>query len=50
MDKKYDKIRSDHRQKPFAKKDVDEDPFKQFNKWMDIAINSGIKEPTALAL
>jgi len=50
MDKKYDKIRSDHKQKPFAKKDVDKDPFKQFSKWMDIAINSGIKEPTAMAL
>jgi pyridoxamine 5'-phosphate oxidase len=50
MDKKYDKIRSDHKQKPFAKKDVDKNPFKQFSKWMDIAINSGIKEPTAMAL
>jgi pyridoxamine 5'-phosphate oxidase len=50
MDKKYDKIRNEHRQKPFAKKDVDKDPFKQFSKWMDIAINSGIKEPTAMSL
>lgn len=50
MEKKYDKIRSDFRQKPFGKKDADPDPLKQFNIWMDIAINSGIKEPTAMAL
>lgn len=50
MDKKYDKIRNDYRQKPFGKKDVDADPFKQFSEWMDRAINSGIKEPTAMAL
>jgi len=50
MDKKYDNIRTDYREKPFGKKDVDPDPFKQFAEWMDIAINSGIKEPTAMAL
>ncbi len=50
MDKKYDKIRNDYRQKPFGKKDVNADPFKQFSEWMDRAINSGIKEPTAMAL
>ena len=50
MDKKYDKIRNEYRQKPFNKKDVDPDPFKQFSEWMDNAINSGIKEPTAMAL
>jgi len=50
MDKKYDKIRSDYKQKPFGKKDVDPDPFKQFVEWMDKAISSGIKEPTAMAL
>jgi len=50
MEKKYDKIRSDYRQTPFGKKDVDKDPFKQFADWMDRAITSGIKEPTAMAL
>lgn len=50
MDKKYDKIRNDYKQKPFGKNDVDTNPFKQFNEWMDRAINSGIKEPTAMAL
>ena len=50
MEKKYDKIRRDYRQKPFGKKDVDADPFKQFSNWMDRAINSGIIEPTAMAL
>lgn len=37
-------------QKPFGKKEVNPDPFKQFGAWMDKAINSGIKEPTAMAL
>ncbi len=50
MDKKYYKIRTSYREKPFGKKDVDPDPFKQFSNWMDIAINSGIKEPTAMVL
>jgi pyridoxamine 5'-phosphate oxidase len=50
MDKKYDKIRSEYRQRPFGKKDIEENPFDQFNKWMDRAISSGIKEPTAMAL
>ncbi len=50
MEKKYDKIRNDYRQNPLNKKDVDQDPFKQFANWMDRAINSGIKEPTAMAL
>ena len=50
MEKNYDKIRRDYRQKPFNKKDVDRDPFKQFSFWMDKAIDSGIKEPTAMVL
>ena len=50
MDKKYDKIRTEYRLKPFGKKDVDPDPFKQFSDWIDSAIYSGIKEPTAMAL
>ncbi|MFC2150970.1 pyridoxamine 5'-phosphate oxidase [Bacteroidota bacterium] len=50
MDKKYDQIRNDYRQTPFGKKNVNPDPFKQFSDWMDRAINSGIKEPTAMAL
>jgi len=50
MDKKYDKIRNEYRQKPFGKKIAERDPFKQFSDWMDVAIDSGIKEPTAMAL
>ncbi|HAF27610.1 MAG TPA: pyridoxamine 5'-phosphate oxidase [Bacteroidales bacterium] len=50
MEKKHDKIRNDYRQKPLTKKEVDPDPLKQFADWMDRAINSGIKEPTAMAL
>lgn len=50
MDKKYDDIRNEYRQKAFGKKDAEENPFKQFNKWMDRAISSGIKEPTAMSL
>ena len=50
MDKKYDKIRTEYRLQPLGKKDVDPNPFKQFAEWMDIAISSGIKEPTAMVL
>jgi pyridoxamine 5'-phosphate oxidase len=50
MDKKYDKIRNDYRQNPLGKKDVHQNPFEQFNKWIDRAISSGIKEPTAMSL
>ena len=50
MDKKYDEIRTEYRLKLFGKKDVDPNPFNQFSVWMDMAINSGIKEPTAMAL
>jgi len=50
MDKKFDKIRNDFRQKPFGKENAEKNPFAQFNKWMDRAISSGIKEPTAMAL
>ena len=50
MDKKYDKIRNEYRQKPFGKKIAERDPFKQFSDWMDIAMDSGIKEPTAMVL
>ncbi len=50
MEKKYDKIRTEYRLKPFGKNDVDPDPFKQFSEWIDMAINSGIKEPTAMVL
>ncbi len=50
MEKKYDKIRTEYRLKPFGKNDVDLDPFKQFSEWIDMPINSGIKEPTAMVL
>jgi len=50
MDKKYDKIRNEYQQEAFGKKHVDSNPFKQFSTWMDMAITSGIKEPTAMAL
>lgn len=50
MEKKYDEIRTEYQLKPFGKNDVDPDPFKQFSEWIDRAINSGIKEPTAMVL
>ena len=50
MKKKYIDIKNDYHQKAFSKKDVNPSPFIQFSKWMDKAINSGIKEPTAMAL
>ncbi|MFO7828494.1 MAG: pyridoxamine 5'-phosphate oxidase [Bacteroidales bacterium] len=50
MKKKYDEIRNEYKNKKLSKKDVDPDPFKQFTVWMDEAIKSGVKEPTAMAL
>ena len=36
--------------KPITKSSVDKNPFKQFAKWYDIALNSDIYEPTAMIL
>jgi len=50
MDIKYDEIRNEYQKKKLQKKDVHEDPFKQFIHWMDEAIKAGVKEPTAMSL
>jgi len=50
MEKKFDSIRNEYRKKKLNKKDVHPDPFKQFVDWMDQAIKSGVKEPTAMSL
>jgi pyridoxamine 5'-phosphate oxidase len=34
----------------FEEKDADKNPFVQFGKWFEIALNSEIKEPTAMVL
>ncbi|MCG8410876.1 MAG: pyridoxamine 5'-phosphate oxidase [Bacteroidales bacterium] len=50
MNKRYDDINKDFTQKDFGKENVDSNPFRQFNKWINNAINSGIKDPTAMSL
>lgn len=50
MKKKYNEIRNEYKSKKLSKKDVDPDPFKQFIQWMDEAIKSDVKEPTAMSL
>lgn len=50
MEKKYTNIRNEYKLKTLGKSDVDQNPFKQFNIWMDEAIHSAIPEPTAMVL
>ena len=43
-------IRKDYRLQSLLEKDVDDDPLKQFEKWFQHAMNSGIEEPNAMTL
>ena len=43
-------IRKDYRLQSLLEKDVDADPLKQFEKWFQQAMNSGIEEPNAMTL
>jgi len=43
-------IRKDYRLQSLLEKDVDADPIKQFEKWFQQAMNSGIEEPNAMTL
>lgn len=50
MEKKFNHIRNEYKLKSLSESDVDKNPFRQFNIWMDEAIHSGIPEPTAMVL
>jgi pyridoxamine 5'-phosphate oxidase len=44
------KISNEYLSGTFVEKDADKNPFVQFGKWFEIALKSGIKEPTAMVL
>jgi len=43
-------IRKDYLKNTLDEKQIDKDPLRQFQKWMEEAINSGVDEPTAMVL
>lgn len=43
-------LRSDYRRAALDRGDVDADPLRQFSTWMDEAIRSAAREPTAMTL
>lgn len=45
-----DSIRKDYRFASLQKKDVDGQPIKQFEKWMNSTLRAGVNEATAMAL
>ncbi len=44
------KIRLDYSKAKLSKGSVDRDPFRQFNSWLNDAINAKLPEPTAMVL
>lgn len=44
------KLREDYSKHTLDESDVDQDPIKQFEKWMEEAINSELPEPNAMTL
>lgn len=50
MSKDLFSIRREYKQKELLEKNVDKDPVKQFNTWLDEAFNADILEPTAMTL
>ncbi|MDQ4144612.1 MAG: pyridoxamine 5'-phosphate oxidase [Actinomycetota bacterium] len=40
----------DHKQPPLEEADLDEDPFVQFGKWLDEALDAGVDLPNAMTL
>lgn len=43
-------IRKEYKLQTLSEKDILQDPFEQFNKWWQEAINAGIDEPNAMTL
>lgn len=46
---KLDSLRNEYNYSGITRKNVDKNPFTQFNQWMREVINSGEKEPTAMS-
>jgi len=47
---KLDSVRREYKLSVLTRKSVDKNPFKQFEQWMNEALHSEVKEPTAMAL
>jgi pyridoxamine 5'-phosphate oxidase len=47
---KIDSLRNEYLFAGLTRKNMDQNPFKQFEKWLNEAVNSDEKEPTAMAL
>jgi len=47
---KIDSLRNEYLFSGLTRKNMDQNPFKQFEKWLNEAVNSDEKEPTAMAL
>ncbi len=43
-------LRQDYKSASLSKKDVNPDPFKQFDKWFNEALNADLMEPNAMTL
>jgi pyridoxamine 5'-phosphate oxidase len=46
----FEKIRREYISKGFARKDLSENPFTQFDKWISEAIDAGLDMPNAMSL
>ena len=47
---KLDSVRREYKLSVLTRKSVDKNPFNQFEQWMNEALHSEVKEPTAMAL
>lgn len=47
---KLDTIRNEYKLSELTKKNVDSNPFRQFENWLKVALDSEEKEPTAMSL
>ncbi|MCG8490089.1 MAG: pyridoxamine 5'-phosphate oxidase [Sneathiellales bacterium] len=48
--KNYHSIRRDYKKSELNIEQIEKSPFKQFNNWMDDALNSNIADPTAMTV
>jgi pyridoxamine 5'-phosphate oxidase len=47
---KLENLRGNYAEKELNKSNIDKDPFRQFSKWMDEVLKTGIIEPNAMVL
>ena len=46
----FDRMRIDYRSRPLDRDDLDDDPFRQFERWLNEAELAGVEEPNAFVL